>query len=300
MRIGRPGAYWGGAAQRGDLDDATPAPAPPEDGLLRWAERAAADVRRVRTAFAEEWVELVMRPVVARGGDVFYRACALRVRDEAGTPFELDGVVSALEQVGEIAWLDRLAVVWVLTRLAAASHAVLGCRLSGASLCEARWVGRLAEGLRARPQLARRLVVETSVAAASFDLDAAARRFAALRAAGVHVALDSFGASVLDASHVRGLKVDLVKLDSSLVLAARREPDNWARIERLARRLRAFGAEVALVGVEAADRERALALAGVSYFQGPGLGRPELALLEGGARDGVCVPRPAAEAPPCA
>src|SRR5262245_35413095 len=70
-----------------------------------------------------------------------------------------------------------------------------------------------------------RLVLELTEHSAAADVDLVADRLAALRDAGVRIALDDFGAGYSSLGQLRSLPVDILKIDRSLV----GEPDGGAR-----------------------------------------------------------------------
>ena len=129
-------------------------------------------------------------------------------------------------------------------------------------------------------------MVEVTETAALADVDAADRRLAALRAAGVHVCLDDFGVGAASLDHLRRLGVDLVKIDGSFVrnIADPRARTLAAAIVDLCRELK-VPTVAEMVETEAQDA--ALGALGVDFGQGWLYGRP-------GPRPIVLEPAPAA------
>ncbi|MGQ2974033.1 MAG: EAL domain-containing protein, partial [Brevundimonas mediterranea] len=65
--------------------------------------------------------------------------------------------------------------------------------------------------------LRKRLIIEITESAAVEDIDAANRRIASLRKAGIKVCIDDFGIGAASLEYIRRLKVDVVKIDGSFV-----------------------------------------------------------------------------------
>ncbi|MEV1287238.1 bifunctional diguanylate cyclase/phosphodiesterase [Micromonospora sp. NPDC049679] len=76
---------------------------------------------------------------------------------------------------------------------------------------------QVAEALRAHQVPPQRLVLEVTEHAVATDLDELIRRLRALRATGVRIALDDFGAGYSSLAQLRNLPIDILKIDHSLV-----------------------------------------------------------------------------------
>jgi EAL domain-containing protein (putative c-di-GMP-specific phosphodiesterase class I) len=132
------------------------------------------------------------------------------------------------------------------------------------------------EVLRAHRVPAGKLVLEVTEHAVAVDLDEMVSRLAALRAIGVRIALDDFGAGYSSLGQLRRLPVDILKIDQTLV-AEPAEPTSRAVaplvdvVVRLGGRL---GLEVIAEGVaEESDRAEVVA-AGCLLAQGDLFSRP--------------------------
>ena len=120
---------------------------------------------------------------------------------------------------------------------------------------------------------AERIVVEITESR-RLDDDAFARKLAPLRAAGVRVAIDDFGAGHASLSQVLAVSPDWIKLDLSLT----RQLDDSPVARALAAAIVSFSAEVDVEvvaeGVEDAAQVETLHALGIRLAQGYRLGRP--------------------------
>ncbi|HZG92060.1 MAG TPA: EAL domain-containing protein [Pseudonocardia sp.] len=123
---------------------------------------------------------------------------------------------------------------------------------------------------------------------------------AALRAAGVGVAIDDFGTGCSSLSYVRGLVVDVVKIDRTLITGLDADPRQHRIAASILGVVEAFGLVPVAEGVETAEQAAQLRGLGCRYGQGFLWGRPvpaaQLAALlrsgPGGPTPGPTTPLP--------
>ncbi|HUG84197.1 MAG TPA: EAL domain-containing protein, partial [Euzebya sp.] len=119
-----------------------------------------------------------------------------------------------------------------------------------------------------------RLVLEMNETTLLRDVDTTVLQLRAVRAQGVAIAIDEFGAGLSSLSQVSRLPVDLLKIDRSFVAAARRDDASRAVLAAVAGIGPALGVDVVLEGVETqADLDIARQLE-VTAVQGWQLGSP--------------------------
>lgn len=125
-----------------------------------------------------------------------------------------------------------------------------------------------------------RLTLEITEQEPIADLAAAARRLTALRAAGVQVALDDFGAGHANIDWLRALPLDYLKLDGEMSAALCGDERQRTIVLHVIAMARALKLGVIAEGVEDEAHRAALAAAGVTHFQGflcaPALDSPAL------------------------
>jgi EAL domain-containing protein (putative c-di-GMP-specific phosphodiesterase class I) len=118
-----------------------------------------------------------------------------------------------------------------------------------------------------------RLVVEITETAPIVDLADAAAQILRLKAAGVKVALDDFGAGYNSLTYLHVLPVSLVKLDRSLADGPDPERD-LALYRSVIGLCESLGLGVAAEGIESSEQAEAVLSAGCRLMQGYFFGRP--------------------------
>jgi diguanylate cyclase (GGDEF)-like protein len=132
-----------------------------------------------------------------------------------------DEFIPIAEEIGLIASIDR----WVmheagrqLGRWLDDGHSLwLSVNVSARELHLPEYVDQVAETLRIHHVKPDRLVIEVTEHSAALDLDSVVGRLSELRATGVRIALDDFGAGYSSLGQLRQLPVDILKIDRSLV-----------------------------------------------------------------------------------
>jgi diguanylate cyclase (GGDEF)-like protein len=99
--------------------------------------------------------------------------------------------------------------------------------------------------------------------------------FAALRLAGISLALDDFGAGYSSIAYLRELPFDRIKIDRSLTSAILTSGSARHMIQATGLIARGIGAEVTAEGVEAEEEIQMLKLAGCAKLQGYFFGKPQ-------------------------
>jgi EAL domain-containing protein (putative c-di-GMP-specific phosphodiesterase class I) len=119
-----------------------------------------------------------------------------------------------------------------------------------------------------------RLVVEITEHEPVRDYDALGAALARLRAAGIRIGIDDFGAGHSSLRHVLQLAPDVVKLDISITRHVDVDPSRQALVEAMMAFCSRIGALVIAEGVEEAGELVTLLDLGVEYGQGWFLARP--------------------------
>lgn len=118
-----------------------------------------------------------------------------------------------------------------------------------------------------------RLVIELTES--SFDQPAVAERMARIRALGVRVAIDDFGAGYSSLGRLQELPMDFVKLDRSFVANLGGGDERSALVVTAAVQLvHGLGAKVVAEGIERPEQAAAATSAGCDYLQGFLVARP--------------------------
>ncbi|MGW8175774.1 MAG: EAL domain-containing protein [Stenotrophomonas sp.] len=125
------------------------------------------------------------------------------------------------------------------------------------------------------PEERRRLMVEVTETSAVADIEAADRRLAALRDAGIKVCIDDFGAGAAAFDYLRELSVDSVKIDGAIVRDIQTDPRSKAMLHSIVEMCGSLRLETIAEMIETDGVASELKAAGVEYGQGWLFGRAE-------------------------
>ncbi|MGZ5200963.1 MAG: EAL domain-containing protein [Telluria sp.] len=204
----------------------------------------------------------------------------LRMREADGRVVGAGPLINAAEKSGRAGVIDR----WVLSSTLdwiAANGARLGntrfvcINLSGASLNDERFVQDTLEILASRGPVAHRLCIEITESVALHDLDNTRRFIEQVRAYGVKVALDDFGAGYTSFSYLKELPADVLKIDGNFVVNINAHPANVAIVEAIVNLAVNLGMKTIAEWAEDTATVRTLAEIGVDYVQGWAVARAQ-------------------------
>lgn len=187
---------------------------------------------------------------------------------------------NAIQMAEELAMVDGfdLAVVQkAVQRLKQPGSGLLkiAVNLSGASLASDAYVHEVLRLTASNSDDRRRLIVEVTESAAVADMEAANRRLGALRAAGIKVCIDDFGAGAASFDYIRRLAVDTVKIDGKFVQGLENDPRSRTLIEHLVEMCASLNLTTIAEFVETQAAADILRDAGVNYGQGWLFGKAE-------------------------
>lgn len=148
------------------------------------------------------------------------------------------GPADTIHMAEELALIDSFDVAVLEKALArlrqpGLARPALAVNVSGASLVDDRYVDAVLQMTASRPEDRRRLIVEVTESAALADVEAAGRRLGALRAAGIRICIDDFGAGSASYDYLRGLSVDTVKIDGRFIEGLETDPKSRTLISHL-------------------------------------------------------------------
>ena len=237
-------------------------------------KRTVQDADRFRGIVKDRQFALVYQPIVALDTRAVHHFEALaRFGGAAQAPV---GPIAMAEELGLIEGFD-LAVAekaLLLLRQPGFGLAKVAVNASGLSLTGDAYVDGLLRMTASAPDIRKRLMVEVTETAAIGDLDAANRRLKALRAAGVKVCLDDFGAGSASFDYLRRLEVDIVKLDGGFVRELETEPRARTLAGHLVQLCRDLNIRTVAEMVETEAQADAVKALKVDYGQGWLFGRP--------------------------
>jgi len=173
--------------------------------------------------------------------------------------------------------IDKLGD-WVLRRvcmdLDAFGATPIALNVSPAQLRHADFAQRFAAVLRETGTDPRRIIVEITETVPLYARQIEMENLAALRAMGVRVAIDDFGAGHASLQYLRGFAFDIIKIDRSYISNISANRVDGMIVTAICNIARSLPAEVIAEGIETPEQLALLREAGCTGFQGFLLGRP--------------------------
>jgi diguanylate cyclase (GGDEF)-like protein len=246
---------------------------------------ALSEARRRETAIADEIVAalnqrrviVAYQPVVgALDGKAAFHEALLRVRQEDGEIVGPELLLPVAEKLGLVAQLDQRVFELALDRLVAEPELNVSVNVSVLTLRSPGWVDRIAAALGARPGTAARMIVEIVETLALEPVEEVEHLLQRMKALGLRIAMDDFGAGHTSFRNLRRLGIDIVKIDGAFVHNVANSLDDRVFVRSLADLARHLGLATVAEWVEDEEARRLLREWGVDFLQGRLLGRPEL------------------------
>lgn len=242
-----------------------------QDDALRIGDMAATIV----AALNDGRVGIALQPIVSRSGEVLMAEALLRVRQPDGQVLEPAALLPAAEQRGLTALLDARVFDVAVAHIRETGRC-LSLNVSGETLRDPAWPDRVAAAARINPGVGEKLIFEITESVAAADLDATALALTAVRACGVRVAIDHFGAGHASLRTLRVLAPDYLKIDGAFVQNLARSPDDRFVVRSLLAMAREIGAPAVAEWVENASTAAILSEWGVACLQGSYFGAAEM------------------------
>ncbi|MFH7040725.1 putative bifunctional diguanylate cyclase/phosphodiesterase [Paucibacter sp. JuS9] len=228
-----------------------------------------------------EGLFLLMQPELSlsRPFDSLNFEVLLRMRKPNGEIVPAPVIIEAAEAHGKSSIIDHWVVSTVIAWLEAhasqlANTQFVGVNLSGSSLNDEAFVEELFRLFERHKAAVARICIEVTETVALTDMAHMQRFIDRVRDLGVKVALDDFGAGYSSFGYLKGLSVDALKLDGSLVRDAANNPSGMAILGALGGLVSNLGMKSIGEYAENLPILKALVAAGVDYAQGYGISRP--------------------------
>jgi diguanylate cyclase (GGDEF)-like protein len=256
----------------------------PDAVAIYAANEALAEQRRREAWIADEIVSglnerrvlLAFQPVRSTRAELpSFEEALVRLQLDDGTLLGPDALIPVAERLGLIELLDERVLELTLQQLVGDPVRRLSMNLSIATLRAPDWLDRLRDHLAANPGAAERLTLEIVETQAIEDAEALARVVSGLKALGVRIAMDDFGAGHTSFRNLRALGVDMVKIDGAFVQNLAASVDDRFFVRTLASLARHLGILTVAEWVEDEESGRLLAEWGVDFLQGHHIGRAE-------------------------
>ena len=245
------------------------------NGLAEFIASAQMRARAVRSALAENRFRLAFQPVVGlTDRAVHHYEALLRPIFTPGSAIQnTQDFVTFAEAVGLSEELDLAVMQQALAALAGAPALSVAVNVSGLSMESAGFREKLTGmlGDRLRPG---QLLLELTETADISDVASAASCIGAMRALGVPICIDDFGAGSAAFRYLKEFRVDYVKLDGAYVTGARQNAREHGFLLSMVELANFVGAKVIAEKVEREDEAEMMLGLGVEYGQGWLFGKP--------------------------
>ncbi|MDB5962122.1 MAG: diguanylate cyclase [Massilia sp.] len=261
------------------------------DGLVVYERDASAFVEReaelnlvarLASPNATEGMFLEMQPIMSLKSphESLNFEVLLRMREADGKVMTAGPIIAAAEKSGRAGVIDRwvlaTTLAWISANLANLPNTRFVCmNLSGASLNDERFVQDTIDILGRHVHVASRLCMEITESVALHDLDNTRRFIDQVRAFGVKVALDDFGAGYTSFSYLKELPADVLKIDGNFIVNINDHPANVAIVEAIVNLAVNLGMKTIAEWAEDTATVRTLAEIGVDYVQGFAVSRSQ-------------------------
>ncbi len=235
---------------------------------------------RIEAALDEDSFELHAQRVVRLDGGPEGLHCEvlLRMRDEYGRLVSPAIFMPSAERYQLASRIDRWVLRNVLATLRRMScHGIerVSINLSGQSVGDSEFHRFALRSVAESGLPPAMLLFEITETAAITNIVQAERFINDLRAQGMQVALDDFGAGAASFGYLRRLEVDKLKIDGQFVRGVLRSPLDQAAVRCFADVARVLGIRAVAEQIEDAETAAHLAEMGITYGQGYHFHRPE-------------------------
>lgn len=247
-------------------------------GIIAQAEMRA---HGMREAIDNRRFRLNFQPVVSLADrKVHHYEALLRPTPTPGNPTQsTQDFVTFAEAVGLSESLDWAVLEESLNALRGSPASSVAVNVSGLSMQSAGFRDRVLAKVRELKSLLDgqgrgRLMVELTETAEIEDMQGAAASIAQLRAGGVPVCLDDFGAGAAAFRYLKEFQVDYVKIDGAYVRAAVGSARERGFVVSMVELAHSVGAAVVAEMIETEEQAMLMRALGVEYGQGWLFGRP--------------------------
>jgi diguanylate cyclase (GGDEF)-like protein len=231
--------------------------------------------RELSRALAARAFELYYQPIVKADGGAIVGVEALLRWNHASRGFIPPAVfVRVAEDAGMMDQLGEFVLRRALADAARWPGLFIAVNLSPVQVRDRKFVDLVAEVLKESKIAPSRVVLEITEGVLIDDPDTAKARLEDLRALGVRLALDDFGAGYSSLTYLQRLPFDKLKIDRGFVAALDHSANTGVIIQAIVALGRALGMSVLIEGVETEEQRVLLRLAGCNEMQGFLFARP--------------------------
>lgn len=173
------------------------------------------------------------------------------------------------ERAHLVAALSRHVVAQALERVRQwPEHLRLALNVTPEEIAEPKFAQEFASLVGKSGIAPRRLTLEITEDVLLGDLELAAEALSALKATGLQVALDDFGAGFCNFHYLKQLPLDAIKLDRTMLVGVCQDERDKAVLRAIVQLAHALGLDVVAEGVETEAQRDAVIEEGCAYWQG--------------------------------
>lgn len=186
------------------------------------------------------------------------------------------GSIRMAEELGLIESFDHAVLAKVINQMRQPGFGLtrIAANISGDSLATDATADLILRSTADDVMLRKRLIIEITESAAVEDIDAANRRIASLRKAGIKVCIDDFGIGAASLEYIRRLKVDVVKIDGSFVKDITTNERSRSLVSHLVKLCGDLDMQTVVEMIETEEQADIVRQIGVDWGQGWLYGRP--------------------------
>lgn len=247
-----------------------------DTGLSGFVANAYSRAAWLRQAIAERRFTLAFQPIVALADrEPQHFEALLRPAMDPGAPLRgPQDFVTFAETIGLSEDLDWAVLDTICGAARLGRGARIAANVSGFSLQSPEFRARLLQLLDQEPVLVRRLLIEITETAEIEDEAEAVATVEALRARGLPLCIDDFGAGAAAFRYLRTFRVDYVKIDGLYVTNAMEGGKDRAIVASMVDLAHTMGAKVVAEHIETEAEAALMQTLGVDLGQGWLFGRP--------------------------
>ena len=156
----------------------------------------------------------------------------------------------------------------------ALKHAFIGINLSGRHLTQANQLPSLIDLIKKNTDEQERLILEFNESAFSQHADIALKGLRKLKAFGVKLALDDYGAGLSSLNFLHNYPFEFIKLDRSFIRSINTHEENMSLVKALHDLGGKFGYRLVAEGIESQEMLEKLQKVGCDFGQGYHINRP--------------------------
>lgn len=230
---------------------------------------------KIQSILAAGTADFAAQPIVNKAQELEYSEWFARLPNEQNSAsLPMAQLIPATVRLDHAQKLDQLIVRNLLKRLQG-TNAKVGVNLSRLSIFDMHFMDWFVGQLSIAGQQCHNLVVEISERALVHDIESLLVQTTRLKAMGVKIAVEHFGAQLAGIRHLRILNPDYLKIDGRFTKNIHKEVDNQLFIHSLVNIAHGINIKVIAEMVETEAEKEWLISAQIDYFQGYFIGAPK-------------------------